>query len=149
MNLVGEEWIDVSLAMKSTNGFPVSPLFFFFLPNQEKQINNAGCWLFYFLFTPFLPLTFLLTCTSPVLPDTQNNLLNGMQNMTFAAFWSPDPLKSGTCHLLFHATSWAPKAPPLLRSTFCTSLWYQGRVSICFAIFPIPSRFRPEDLTFK
>lgn len=126
--------------------------FFFFLPNREKQINNTGCcFSFTFFSLLFLPLTFLLTCTSPVLPDTQNNLLNGMQNLTFAAFWSPDPLKSGTCHLLFHGT---PAPPPLPVPCFAPRSIPRRRgigaeYQSVLLLFPIPSWFRPEDLTFK
>lgn len=67
------------------------PWFFFFppfCPNWEKQINKVGPW---FSFTLFSLLSFRWPLCSHALPlwDTLNNLLNGMQNLTFVAFSLP------------------------------------------------------------
>jgi len=44
MNLVEKEWIDISLAMKVTNGFTVFLVVPFPPSNREKQINNVSFW---------------------------------------------------------------------------------------------------------
>lgn len=144
MNLVEEEWIDVSLAMKVTNVFCFS--FFSLFPNREKQINIM-CFQFCFTFF-FLLLTFMPTCPSLVLQIPQNNLLNGMQKLTFAAFF----LGCLTHRHLEHAICLSCDPLGLLKplplyAPLSAPLFFAG-INL-FSYFSTPSFSRLEDLTFK
>lgn len=80
--------IDRRLAGNEVDKWLSCSIFPFFCPNWEKQINKVGRW---FSFTLFSLLSFRWPLCSHALPlwDTLNNLLNGMQNLTFVAFSSP------------------------------------------------------------
>lgn len=76
-----------------------------------------------------------------------------MQNLTFAAFWLPfflGWLPTKIWNMPFCFFMWPPRAPweapplPLLLH-FPYLVW----VINLFCYFSIPSRYRPEDLTFK
>lgn len=132
MNLVEEVCIDSLLEMKSTN-------YSFFFPIK---------------WAPGSPLLSLHSFPAadlfahmhlPCVTDTVNNLLNGMQNLTFAGFWLPFWLV--THQYQEHAICFS--CYPLGPSPSLLHFPYLVRVSICLAIFSIPSRFWQEDLTFK
>lgn len=84
MNHVEEEWIDVSLAMKSTNGFPAPT------PTTRIEKNKSIMWAAgsrLLSFHSFPADDLFANMHFPCVTDSQNNLLNGMQKLTFAAFW--------------------------------------------------------------
>lgn len=151
MNLVEEEWIDVSLATKATNGISVFSVVFIPQPKKKKKgrrINNMSFW---FGFTSLS----LLSCCWPF-----------CKHALPLCYWCPKQFikwnaKADICSFLvawlaefcnmpfvFHVTPpgpWKP-LPPLHRCS------YLVQVSICFAIFFFfltPRQSGPEDLTFK
>lgn len=145
MNLVREEWIDISPAKKATKGFSVFPgvLGVFFSQNRGKQINNVSFW-FSFNFLS------LLSCCWPfcqhALPLSYWCPKQFIKRNAKVDIWLSDTLKSATCHLPF---MWPLGPPQPLPSYAALSIPCPSINLFFFAFFPILSQSRPEDLTFK